>query len=123
MEGYAFVASGLPETQYFGLERESPYVKNILSEMGPEGVPVLSVLPDRAVQEMKDKLREIISGDIDVGMKVRVTQGTFGKLEGDVIDVEGDDAQVFIKLRSYRVIATIPRVFLEPWDDVEDNDE
>ena len=114
MEGYVFVASGLPETTYLNLERDCPYVRRALSSRGEGGIPVLSVISDRDVQDMRRKLRETVSSDIRDGMKVRINQGTYAKLDGTVVDVEGDEAQVLIELRSFKVIRGIPRAFLEP---------
>jgi len=114
MEGYAFVASGLPETLYFALERDCIHVKKVLCTPGPGGIPVLSVLSDTDVQEMKTQLRTVISEDINAGMRVMITQGTYAKLDGEVLEVGEEDAQVLIELRSFKVIRSIPRVFLEP---------
>ena len=114
MEGYAFVASGLAETYYLNLERDCPYVKKVLAIPGPQGMPVLSVIGNADVADMRERLQDIIAQDIDVGMRVVINQGTYAKLIGDVVGFEGDDAHVHIKLRSFEVIRTIPRMFLSP---------
>jgi len=114
MEGYAFVATGLPETDYFALERDCPHVKKVLASPGPSNIPVLSVIGDKDVDEMRSQLRQVVSADIDVGMRVSVTQGTYAKLDGLVMDVDENEAQVLIELRSFKLIRSIPRVFLEP---------
>lgn len=114
MEGYAFVATGIPEATLFGLERDCPYVKKVLASPGPQGMPVLSVISDDDVEEMRSRLRDTIAKDIDIGMQVKINQGTYARLTGDVLDVEGDDAHVHIKLRSFEVIRSIPKMFLEP---------
>lgn len=117
MEGYVFIASGLAESQYIAMERESPYVKRVLRTMGAGGIPVLHVLPDSKVEEMRQQLREMVASDITVGMRVMVTQGTYSKLDGEVVGLEGEDADVYIELRSFKVIRSIPRVFLEPLEE------
>lgn len=114
MEGYCFVASGLPEVSYLSLERESPYVKRVLATKGPHDMPVLQVISNAKVEEMKNRLQEVIASEIDVGMRVRILQGTYAKLEGDVLDIVGEDACVHIVMRSFQTIKSIPRAFLEP---------
>lgn len=115
MEGYAFVASGLPEGAYFGLERECQYVRRVLSNQNSDGIPALHVISDSDVQEMCRQLRTAVSQDIEDGMQVRITQGAYAKLEGMVVGMEGEDAFVHVKLRSFEVIRTVPKVFLEPF--------
>lgn len=114
MEGYAFVASGLPEVCYLNLEKDCPYVRKVLTAPGPNGMPVLSVLPNSAIEEMRAKLRAEMSTDITEGMKVRILQGAYSNLEGEVLGFEGDDAHVHIELRSFNLIRAVPRMFLEP---------
>jgi len=117
MEGYVFLAAGLSDVQYLALEEKSPYVKKVLISRGGGGLPVLSVLPDREVEEMRRKLREHIAADIEANMRVMVNQGTYAKLDGLVIDVDDEEARVLIELRSFKVIRSIPRVFLEPMEE------
>jgi len=118
MEGYVFVASGLPETHYIALE-DQPFVRKVLRASN-RGFPVLSVIPNAAVEDMRQQLRTMVADDILVGMKVRVTQGTFTHLDGEVIDIDKDNAQVYIALRSYKVIRTIPRMFLIPLEGADE---
>lgn len=120
MEGYAFVASGLPETRYFALERESAHVKKVLATRTPQKIPVLSVVGDRDIDDMRRRLREVLAADIEEGMRVMITQGTYAHLDGEVLHVGKGDAQVLIELRSFKVIRSIPRVFLDPMGDEED---
>lgn len=115
MEGYVFVASGLPETDYFALERR-PYCAQVLSTLTTGRMRVLSAIPDKNIREMRQKLRELASADIPVGVKVHVTDGTYRALVGLVLGLDGDHASVQIDLRSLHVIANIPRYFLETLD-------
>lgn len=111
IEGYAFVASGLPEVDYFVLERRA-YVNQVMTTMSESGMRVLSTIPDQRVQELKHKLRVIVSEGITLGMQVEVIDGTYSKLIGEVVGLEDDYALVYFCLRSLKVIAKIPRVFL-----------
>mgnify|MGYP002777397183 CR=1 FL=1 len=113
MEGYAFVASGLPEMAYFGLEG-CPYVKKVLSTRTPSGMRALSVIPDARVQEMRAQLAQQVASDITEGMRVTVTDGVYSHLDGEVVQVDGDNARVRFLLRSLDLIAPVPRVFLTP---------
>lgn len=119
MEGYAFVASGLAEVAYLNLEGANPYVRKVLSSKSPSGMRVLSVIPDEAVQDMREQLAKHVSSDIVEGMRVMVTEGVYANLQGEVLVVGEADASVRFVLRSLDIITTIPRVFLTP-DDGED---
>lgn len=120
MEGYAFIASGLPETEYFALERESPHIKCLLSNEDTNGVPALSVIADADVREMQRRLQDAVAADICEGMQVLVTQGTYAKLEGAVVEVDAEEARILFELRSFKLIRSVPRVFLRPMGDEEE---
>lgn len=114
MEGYAFVLTGLPEPVYFALEGTCPYVRRILSSKSPNGMRVLSVIPDSSVQEMRQKLALQVSSDVKENMHVVVTDGPYNRLDGDVLEIDGDSAHVRFVMRSLDLIARIPKVFLAP---------
>ena len=110
MEGYVFVASGIPEVKYFALEQKD-YVNSVMSI--PGRVRSLSVIPDKKVKEMKDKLRSIASSDVEEGASVRITEGTHHNLECVVLCVTSDSAMIRVKLRSLDLIVTVPLMFVE----------
>lgn len=112
MEGYAFVASGLDEIRYFQLEQRK-LVTQILTQRGPRDMRVPSTIPDSRVAELRRQLSEEVAADIVPGMEVVVTDGIYSKLEGTVLDTEGDHAVVRFELRSLRVICKVPKVFLD----------
>lgn len=117
MEGYVFVGSGLPETRYFALERK-PYINQVMSSHGGlHQMRTLSVIDNSYIEKLRDQLRDMVSSDIDVGDRVQVLKGRYRTLEGDVLGFDGDKAFVSIELRSLKVIATIPKVFLESIED------
>lgn len=112
MEGYAFVATGLPETHYFGLERKS-HVEKVLSVVGSRGLRTLHVIPDEKIQEIRDRMREVVSETVYHGTVVRVVDGLYNGLSGKVVGEDKESVFVLIELRSISIIATIPRFCVE----------
>jgi transcription antitermination factor NusG len=113
MQGYVFVASGLPEPAYFELEKR-PYVNQVMSiPGGPYQIRTLSVIPNSHVEALRQKLRIQVSSDIQIGDGVEVVDGPYKTLMGKVVGNEGETAYVEVTLRSLNLIASIPFVFLE----------
>lgn len=112
MEGYAFIATGLDEVRYFRLEN-SKIVEQVMSSRGARNIRRLETIHDSQVSDLRRRLSEEVAADIIPGMTVLVTDGVYSKLEGVVMDVEGDHAVVRFELRSLEVISKIPKVFLE----------
>lgn len=112
MEGYAFMSYDMDETAYFALETKND-VKKVMSSKSPSGIRVPHTLPNREIQRMRDQLRTIILGDVEIGAVVAVTDGTYKGLEGQVLDLEKDFAILRIEMRSLSVVTKIPQVFLE----------
>lgn len=112
LEGYVFVATGLAETAYFKLEKRS-YVSQVMSVVGAHQMRVLSVIPNTEIEGMRQQLRGMASADISVGERVRMLDGLYCSLEGEVVDTDQDHAVVQLEFRSLYVLASIPLVFLE----------
>lgn len=112
MEGYAFVSTGLDEVRYFRLEGTKS-VQKVMSSRGPRGIRRLETISDAQITELRARLAHEVAADITEGMKVLVNEGIYSKLEGTVLDIEGDHAVVLFELRSLKVMAKVPRVFLE----------
>lgn len=113
MEGYAFVATGLDEMDYFRLE-EQQYVSRIMStRQGPHKMRYLSVVSNTHIEAMRRKLREMVTTEIPLGTEVSIREGRFRGLEGRVVGMDEANAFVRITLRSLDLVATVPRVFLE----------
>lgn len=112
MEGYAFIATGLDEVVYFRLE-QTKYVEQVMATRGSRGIRVLSVIPDSKIVDLRKQLSLEIASDIVPGMTVRVLDGIYSKLEGIVLDTEGDHAVIHFELRSLKVISKVPLAFLE----------
>jgi len=108
IEGYAFVATGLPEVRYFGLER-SPLVSRVFSSSSG-AMRVLYTISNTEVNNMKARLAESLSSDIEVGARVRITGGNYRDLEGTVVDLyENNKVAIRVEFRSLTTIAVIPR--------------
>jgi len=114
MEGYVFVASGLPETSYFDLAWTGPYIRRVLTTNGPNGMRVLSTLPNSKIKELQAKLQASVSEDITPGMRVTVTAGTYAALSGDVVDTDKEAVYIRIILRSINILTRISRLFVKP---------
>lgn len=112
LEGYAFVGSGLDEIHYFKLEG-GRLVAKVMCDTTSSGMRVLRTVSDAEISDMRRKLNEEVSTDITPGMTVLVTEGTYSRLEGTVVDVEGDYAVVRFELRSLKVITKVPKVLLD----------
>jgi len=113
MEGYAFVASGLNEVDYFRLEADNnKFVSRIMTASSPGGLRVLKTIPDRQIQTLRRQLVEEISSDIVTGLQVRVAEGKYKGLDGLVLGVDDEYAFVKIELRSLKIVAKIPRILL-----------
>lgn len=112
MEGYAFMASGLDEVRYFRMEN-TKLVSKVLATHTNRGIRALSTIPDSRVAELRRQLNAEVAADIVPGMRVLVTDGVYSKLEGIVLDTQGDHATVHFELRSLEVISRVPKVFLD----------
>lgn len=111
MEGYIFIATGLPDTFYFGLE-QSPYIERIITTESPSRY--LSTVKNCYIEDLRLKLRELVSTDLEEGMEVKILDGTYAKLQGKVVGLLEGAASVFLELRSAHFIVSIPKAFLEP---------
>lgn len=120
MEGYAFVGAGLPDTQYFALERR-PYVNQVIST--PGRMRVLNSVHNAKIEELRLQLRQMVAADIQDGEIIRVTGGSYRNLEGEVVQVKGNEAIIRIKLRSLELVAIIPVVFLEVLQSSDDDED
>ena len=119
MEGYAFVASGLPDVRYFAIE-EQAYLSKVMSvNSGKHGMRTVVTLPDVKIEELRLQLRQRITVEISLGANVRVVDGTYKNLEGVVQGFDGENAFVEIHLRSIELVASLPRVLLEVTDTVD----
>ena len=113
IEGYIFIASGLPEVDYFRLENQT-YVNQVMSSHeGEHHLRALSVIPDASIAKLKLKLRDLVVQDISIGSWVRVVDGRFHNLCGKVMGTDDDHINLCIYMRSLDVITSVPTAFLE----------
>lgn len=118
MEGYCFVAAGLDDRVYLTSVHDSQYLKSVLSsEMG--GRTVLMTVPDSSVEELRDRLGQMVAVEIEEDMVVEIVRGQYRGLEGRVVSLTDEMAHVLIELRTLRTIRTIPRFALLPRGDDE----
>lgn len=108
IEGYAFVATGLPETSYFRLER-SALIARVFSSSQRNGMRVLHSLPNGEVKAMRERLAESLGSDLEAGAKVRITGGNYRDLEGVIVDLYEKRAAVQVTFRSLTAITVVPR--------------
>jgi len=112
MQGYIFLSSGLPSTTYFALEKK-PYINQVLSEDNHLGIRSLSVIPSTHVEALKAKLRAAVSEGISINTHVKVLEGPYEHMEGEVILLQDETASVLFSLRSRQLIVNLPKVLLE----------
>lgn len=116
MEGYVFVTSGLDERLYLALGWDSPFLKSALHTRR-ERSSVLMTVHNNAVEELRDKLGEMVAVEIAEGMMVSVCRGPCKGLTGKVISLSEKFAHVLIEMRTLRTIRSIPRYALIPKGD------
>jgi transcription antitermination factor NusG len=110
MEGYAFVRD-TPEVRenivYF---HEQRVFSNILSQGGK-----YQTINSRAIGVLKKKLHASMKRRFEVGKKVKVLEGVFKNLIGEVVSIEENGKQIMIRIQriSREILAPIPATLLE----------
>lgn len=112
MEGYAFIDGSLRDTDYFKLER-TPYVVSVMSFPSEESIRSCKRIPNSDVRVLQDKLYSISSSNLSVGNWVRILNGSYAKMEGEVVNLRETVADILIELRSLKMIVPISRSSLE----------
>lgn len=115
MEGYVFVATGLGDVAYFRLEQLA-YVERVLTQEGPRSLRYVSVIQDSHIDQMRYRLRTMVTAEIALGAFVLILDGNYRQLEGQVIGLEEEFAYIRISLRSLELVVTVPRMFLDICD-------
>lgn len=117
VEGYAFVGTGYDEQRYFALEHKgAKLVKQVMSTETVQGIRVLHTIPNHIVEKWRLMLRDEMNSNIREGSQVTIVEGRLKNLEAEVLDVDGEFADVLIRLRSAHGITRLPKYFLEIQD-------
>jgi len=121
MEGYAFIATGIEESHYIALGHNSPYVKQVMTQRSGAGIPTLSTVTDDSLEEIRVGLQAMLAVELDNDMEVRVAEGPYRGLSGQVIGMDKEYAHVLIAMRSLTAIRRIPKIMLRPDDGKEED--
>lgn len=112
MEGYAFIEGSLRDTDYFKLER-SPYIDSVMSFPSEESIRTCKRIPNSDIQTLQNKLYSISSSNLSVGNWVSILNGSYARMEGEVVNIRDNVADVLIELRSLKMIVPINNTSLE----------
>jgi hypothetical protein len=116
-EGYVFLQSGLDEHEVLRLE-ELPFIRKVLSNRDQDsGIRACLTVSDKDLSELRKKLGKMISSVLTVGMEVSIISGEFAGMKGTVIDRSETDVDIFIELRSLKIVSRIPQSFVRPCQD------
>jgi len=122
MEGYFFIEASLPTSTYFDLE-DTTYVRKVLTRDESKG-RFLYYVDQAMIDDLKSRLKEQTVRNIQVGDMVKVVEGPYSKLSGEILSlVEGEDRALIhiVDLKSMEVIVELPFQFFEhmgdDWDE------
>lgn len=114
VEGYAFVGTGYEEQRYFALEHKgAKLVKQVMSTETLKGIRVLHTIKNHVVDNWRSMLRDEMNSNIKEGAQVTIIEGRLKNLDAEVLDVDGEFADVIVRLRSAHAITRLPRYFLD----------
>ena len=110
MDGYAFVRDTPIVRESACNFREQRIFSRILYRNGQ-----YITVTNKAILDLKKKLKNSIKRNIVIGSKVRVLDGVFKNLVADVINVEhnGKEIVIRINLMSREIIAPVPSTAVE----------
>lgn len=106
MEGYAFVRAGYDPYKYWSL-RESGFISQVLSALDHNHNMIsMKTVSDQDLKEMVSKI-DTLGGKYKEGDKVRITQGHFQGLEGEIAIVleptsKEDMSEYFVETGTFR---------------------
>lgn len=115
MEGYAFVSA---DSGVLHLPVDQSYVKRIMTVRNPQGMSILSVVPDAVVLKMEADLASSVSEGVLVGSTVSVAEGVYKGMQGLVLDIKDDGSPVVrFQMRSLDTIVELDRDLVVPSDE------
>lgn len=106
MEGYAFIKMGYDPSKYWGL-RQSGLVGQVLSGLNPDlNMISLKTVSDKDLKEMISRV-DNLGGKYKEGDSVRITNGHFQGLEGEVVlilepESKEDLSDYFVETGTFR---------------------
>lgn len=112
-EGYVFVATGLPDCDLYALE-STQFVRKVLHTRNPTGMRVLMTVPDTSLWELRRGLAKLVASSISSGMSVLVLHGLLAGLEGTVVSDNGETIDVYVEMRSLRLLRRLPKTSVRP---------
>ena len=115
MEGYAFVKDSPEVRQSLSNLREQRIFLGALCYSGK-----FQTLSSDAIGSLKRKLKNSLKKKFVIGTQIRVLDGVFKKMRGEVIAVEDNGKKIVVKIKmiSREVIAPIPSTLLEKIKDI-----
>jgi len=117
MEGYAFIKdSPFVRANILNL-RDQRLFSKVLCQKGR-----YQTLSSYAIAGLKHKLKNTLKKRFSTGTKVRVLDGCFKNLIGEVIGVEEEGKRIMIRIKriSREIIAPVPATQLQKIDDIPD---
>lgn len=109
IEGYVFVKSSVQEETLRKVEN-SPYIEGTISFAGSG----YSTVPNSSVEDLKDKLGEMVAYQLKEGQRVKVCGGPLSGVEGELLMKGNKKSQVLIRLRSLNAVRVFHNHILEP---------
>ena len=101
MEGYAFIKMGYDTSKYWDL-KQSGFVNSVLSGINSDHNMIsLKTVSDKDLKEMISRV-DNLGGKYKEGDSVRITNGHFQGLEGEVVLVLEDLSEYFVETGTFR---------------------
>lgn len=113
MEGYAFIKDGEGIRENMLNLRESKIFSKVLVQSGK-----YQTISSTEIRSLRAKLKNSLKRKFSEGTKVKILEGIFKNLIGEVIGVEDDGKRIMVKIKriSREMIAPIPATLLEAID-------
>jgi transcription antitermination factor NusG len=111
-EGYIFVKDSNEVRSNISRIKESRFLQGALRSKSTGRIATATA---NEIKGMKKKLSDSVKKKFDVGAKVKINEGIFENLHGEIVSVEegGRIANVCIKCLSREILAPIPTTCIE----------
>ena len=110
MEGYAFVKDTSAARSSLLNMSDQRIFSGVLHQAGK-----YQTISNKAVSELKRKLKKSLKKKFELGTKVMILEGTFKNLTGEVIGLEEGGKKVILRIKriSREIIAPMPATLVE----------